>query len=73
MKKLKISYPWDKIAEGESFFVPAVDPAKVKHEGLVAALHLRIKATAKLGLYNGKHGVLFTKRLVTHRGKLKQS
>jgi len=30
---------------------------------LVAALHLRIKAKARIGLLKGKHGVLFTRQL----------
>ena len=62
MKKLQIQYPWSKIPKDGSFFVPAVNPARVKHEGLVAALHLRIKAKARIGLLKGKHGVLFTRQ-----------
>lgn len=62
MKKLRIIYPWSKLPKDGSFFVPAVNPAQVKHEGLVAALHLGIKAKARIGLMKGKHGVLFTKR-----------
>ena len=62
MKKPQIHYPWSEIPKDGSFFVPAVDTAQVKHEGLVAALHLRIKAKAKIGLLHGQHGVLFTRQ-----------
>lgn len=62
MKKLRIYYPWAETPVEGSFFVPAVNAAQIKHEGLVAALHLRIKAKAVTGLLNGRHGVLFTRR-----------
>lgn len=62
MKKLKIYYPWNETQIDGSFFVPAVNLAQIKHEGLVAALHLRIKAKAEFGIVGGKHGVLFTRR-----------
>lgn len=61
MKKMRIYYPWTETKPKGSFFVPSIDPAQTKHEGLVAALHLRIKAKAFIGVLNGKHGVLFTR------------
>lgn len=61
-KKLRIYYPWADIKKDECFFVPAVSTYKIKQEGLTAALHLRIKASAEFGLLEGKHGVLFTRR-----------
>lgn len=61
-KKLRIYYPWADIKKDECFFVPAVSTNKIKQEGLTAALHLRIRASAEFGLLGGKHGVLFTRR-----------
>lgn len=55
--------PWDKVARGQGFFVPALDPAAVREEGLLAALKLHITdAVALQGIVNGRLGVYFCRR-----------
>lgn len=61
MKTPLIHYPWAETPPGGSFFVPALDLQKTREAGLLAALHLRIKGKASFGIFNGKHGVLFTR------------
>lgn len=59
--QLKVYYPWNDLEPGQSFFVPALDVYAAKEAGLKAALHLRVKGKATFGLFNGRHGVLFTR------------
>ena len=63
-KKIRIYYPWNETPVWGSFFVPTLDVYATKETGLKVALHLRIKGKATFGLYNGKHGVLFTRLCV---------
>jgi hypothetical protein len=65
--KPRVHYPWSKVPEGGSFFVPTLAPFKTKEAGLKAALHHRVLAKATFGLKDGKHGVLFTRRPAVRR------
>jgi hypothetical protein len=58
MKSLR--YPWTKLKKGQGFFIPCLDPEAVKVEGLKAAVRYRcFYAKAKIGIKNGKTGVMF--------------
>jgi hypothetical protein len=55
-----MKWPWEKIEKGQGFFVPALDVAKVREQGLLAAVPLKITdARAKLCIKQGRLGVLF--------------
>ena len=57
---MRVCYPWSELEPGQGFFVPSLDAAKTRHEGLVAALHLRISpAKAIHGIRGGLIGVWF--------------
>jgi len=58
--KLAIHYPWEQTEKGQGFFVPCLDTAAVREEGLKAALKLRLlDARATPGIRNGFMGVWF--------------
>ena len=58
MKSLR--YPWTKLKRGQGFFIPCLDTDAVKVEGLKAAVRCRcFYAKAKVGIKNGKTGVMF--------------
>jgi hypothetical protein len=60
MKKLLIRYPWQRLERGQAFFVPCLDTERTKEEGLRAAVGARrFDAKAKVGVLNGRLGVLF--------------
>lgn len=62
-KDLSERFPWHRLRQGESFFVPTLDPTEVMREGLVVGrLHYGRSANvrAKYGIVNGLLGVLFT-------------
>jgi hypothetical protein len=61
MKKLQLRYPWQLVNKGQGFFVPCLDTAQVKKEGLLAAARSRIYAKAFVGIKAGKLGVLFVR------------
>ena len=42
MKQLSIRYPWEGLEKGQGFFVPCLDTAAIKREGLNKALSLRL-------------------------------
>ena len=42
MKQLSIRYPWKGLERGHGFFVPCLDTAAIKREGLNKALALRL-------------------------------
>lgn len=54
-----VKFPWDRVEPGQGFFVPCLDTTEIKRRGLVAAMHLGIKATARIGIYKGRFGVFF--------------
>lgn len=62
MKTPRIYYPWNEVPKGGSFFVPTLALAATKEAGLTAALYFQLKVTAKYGILDGKHGILFTRR-----------
>ena len=57
---MTVKFPWDKLKPGQGFFVPCLDTAAVKEEGLRSAVPLRLRVEASVGVYRGKYGVLFT-------------
>ena len=58
--KLAIHYPWEQTEKGQGFFVPCLDTAAVREEGLKAAIKLRLlDARATPGIRNGFMGVWF--------------
>ena len=60
MKKLSITYPWDKVEKGQGFFVPCLDTEAVRIEGLRKALHWRLfDAKAEPRIIAGCIGVWF--------------
>ena len=60
MKKLSIQYPWQRLERGQGFFVPCIDTAEIKAEGLNKALgHRLFDARAKVGVRDGFTGVWF--------------
>lgn len=54
-------YPWKETPPNGGFFVPTLRLEEVKEDGLRAANHHRIKASAEIGVKNGKLGVKFTR------------
>lgn len=59
-----VKYPWSKLKPGQGFFVPCLDVAKIKQEGLRTALRHRFKQIeATPGIKGGRLGVWFTRRL----------
>jgi hypothetical protein len=57
---LKINYPWEKVKKGQGFFVPCLDTAATREEGLKRAVFLRVfDAQAKEGIQEGFTGVYF--------------
>lgn len=66
------NYPWPDVQPGQGFFIPCLDTAKVRREGLRAAAQLQILATAHVALRKGRYGVWFfrpTARPVRSGGK----
>ena len=60
MKKLIVQYPWKQLRPGQGLFVPCLDTKKMMEDGLKAAVSARVfSAKAKVGLINGRLGVLF--------------
>lgn len=59
-KKLKIKYPWSDLPPYGGFFVPTLNFAKTREEGLKEALRYRIRGKATFVVMDGKIGVLFT-------------
>ena len=58
--KLTIKYPWLDLPPYGGFFVPTLNVAKTREEGLKEALRYRIDAKAEPAIKDGKFGVLFT-------------
>lgn len=57
---MKVRYPWDEVERGQGFFVPALDTARTREEGLRAALMLKLMdARATPGIRNELIGVWF--------------
>ena len=59
-KKLTIKYPWLDLPPYGGFFVPTLDFAKTREEGLKEGLRYRIRGKATPVIMNGKIGLLFT-------------
>lgn len=58
--KLTIKYPWLDLPPYGGFFVPTLNIAKTREEGLKEGLRYRIRGKATPVIMNGKLGVLFT-------------
>ena len=53
-------FPWTKLERGQAFFIPALDLAPVREQGLLAAVPLRLNdARARYAIKDGMLGVLF--------------
>lgn len=62
MKNLIVKYPWKQLERGQGFFIPCIDIAKTREEGLKAAVSFRVfNAKTKVGVVNGRLGVLFVR------------
>jgi len=59
-KKLTVKYPWDALPRYGGFFVPTLDVAKTREEGLKEGIRIRIWGKAEPAIKDGKLGVLFT-------------
>lgn len=59
-KKLKVNYPWDALPSYGGFFVPTLDVAKTREEGLKEGIRVRMWGKAEPAIKDGKLGVLFT-------------
>ena len=59
-KKLTVKYPWDALPRYGGFFVPTLDVAKVREEGLKEGIRIRMWGKAEPAIKDGKLGVLFT-------------
>jgi hypothetical protein len=59
-KKLTVKYPWLDLPPYGGFFVPTLDFAKTREEGLKEALRHRIRGKAEPAIVDGKIGLLFT-------------
>lgn len=59
-KKLKVKYPWDALPSYGGFFVPTLDVAKTREEGLKEGIRIRLWGKAEPAIKDGKLGVLFT-------------
>jgi len=60
MKQLSIRYPWKGLEKGQGFFIPCLDTAAIKREGLNKALSLRLfNAKALPCIIEGRVGVWF--------------
>jgi len=63
MKQLSIQYPWKNLKRGQGFFVPCLDTAAIKREGLNKALTLRLfDAQAVPCIHGGLIGVWFYRK-----------
>lgn len=57
---MSVSYPWSKLKPGEGFFVPSLDVAKTREEGLRQALRQgALRVDAHYTVKNGLIGVWF--------------
>lgn len=62
MSKLSIKYPWQRLEKGQGFFIPCLDPQQIYEDGLKAAIVVRVlDAHAKIGIKDGRLGVLFVR------------
>jgi hypothetical protein len=60
MKQLSIRYPWKGLEKGQGFFIPCLDTAAIKREGLNKALSMRLfDARAEPCIRGGLIGVWF--------------
>ena len=59
-KKLTIKYPWLDLPPYGGFFVPTLNFAQTREEGLKEALRHRIRGKAEPAIRDGKIGLLFT-------------
>ncbi len=56
---MKVKFPWNQLEPGQGFFVPCLDVAKMREQGLRAAIPHRVNAQAAPGIRGGKLGVWF--------------
>jgi hypothetical protein len=59
MKKLEVDYPWASMRKGDAIFIPTLDEAPTKEEGLKTALSFGRFVNYKFGIFDGRLGVLF--------------
>ena len=59
-KKLTVKYPWLDLPPYGGFFVPTLDFAKTREEGLKEGLRYRIRGKVEPAIMDGKIGLLFT-------------
>ena len=59
-KKLTVKYPWAALPSYGGFFVPTLDVAKTREEGLKEGIRIRMWGKAEPAIKDGKLGVLFT-------------
>lgn len=58
-------FPWPDLLPGQGFFIPTLDPAKVREEGLLAAVPMKWRYNeieATIGICRGLIGVYFRRR-----------
>jgi hypothetical protein len=59
MKKLEVDYPWASMRKGDAIFIPTLDEASTKEEGLKTALSFGRFVNHKFGIFDGRLGILF--------------
>lgn len=59
-KRLKYNFPWQDLPPYGGFFIPTLNPEKVRTMGLKEGVRLRIVGKGTPCIYNGQLGVLFT-------------
>ena len=60
-RKIRVHYPWPDTPEGGGFFVPSLNLAQTKEDGLRAAVYHKVKGKAQYGVMEGRLGVWFTR------------
>jgi hypothetical protein len=64
MKVSSIQFPWNKLEQGQGFFIPCLDTETVREFGLKkAALSRVLDARAIAGIRDGFTGVWFYRRI----------
>ena len=53
-------FPWGSVKPGQGFFVPCLDTARVRLQGLQQAARLGIRAQARVAIRKGRYGVWFS-------------
>ena len=56
-----IKYPWEKTPKGYGFFIPTLEPEKLRVTALLDVQRYRVRYKAHIGVFNGMLGVLFVR------------